>query len=86
MIKEIKYFIYLLIIILFFFLSIKYYISNDFEKKFYRTINNQKEIINKYSNDLVVLQNDTNNIIEYIDNDKNKSEKSFEFWKLLDND
>ena len=86
MIKEIKYFIYLLIIILFFFLSIKYYISNDFEKKFYRTINNQKEIINKYSNDLVVLQNDTNNIIEYIDNDKNTSEKSFEFWKLLDND
>ena len=86
MIKEIKYFIYLLIIILFFFLSIKYYISSDFEKKFYRTINNQKEIINKYSNDLVVLQNDTNNIIEYIDNDKNKSEKSFEFWKLLDND
>ena len=86
MIKEIKYLIYILVIFLFFFFNIKYYFSDNFEKKFYRSIKNHENSIIEYSNQIVVLGNNTDNIIEYIDNNKNKSKKKYQFWKLLEND
>ena len=86
MIKEIKYFTYIVFIFIFFFLTIKYYISDSFKKKVYRSINNHGSKINKYSSELDILYNDTNNIIEYIDHNKNKSEKKYKFWNLLEND
>ena len=86
MIKEIKYIIYIGTIFIFFFMSIKYYFSDEFHKKFYRTLNNHQSKIDIFSKNLIILSSDTENIIEYIDNDKNKLEKKYQFWKLLDND
>tara|TARA_Y100001958_G_C21238617_1_gene565704 strand:+ start:1874 stop:2134 length:261 start_codon:yes stop_codon:yes gene_type:complete len=86
MIKEIKYIMYLVTIFIFFFMSGKYYFSDEFNKKFYRTLNNHQSKIDKFSKNLIILNSDTENIIEYIDNDRNKLEKKYQFWKLLDND
>jgi hypothetical protein len=49
-------------------------------------MNNHDNLIKNYSQNLELLENDTNNIIEYIDNNKNKSKKTFQFWKLIEND
>ena len=86
MIKEIKYISYALVVFLFLFFTIKYYLSDNYEKKFYKTINKYEDSINSYANKLTTLENNTNNVIEYIDNNKNDSEKKYQFWKLLDND
>ena len=40
MIKEIKYIFFICIIFLFIFFTVKYYISDEFEKKYYKSINN----------------------------------------------
>ena len=40
MIKEIKYIFFVFIISLFIFFTVKYYISDEFEKKYYKSINN----------------------------------------------
>ncbi len=42
------------------------------------------EKIASYSKDLPVLKNDTQNIIEYVENTKTKKKKKFYFWELLD--
>ena len=48
MVKEIKYLLYITVITLFFFFTIKYYLSDQFKKKVYRTHNNYElTIINK---------------------------------------
>ena len=68
------------------FFTIKYYLSDEFEKKFYKSINKHEDLINNYANKLTILDDNTNNVIEYIDNNKNDSEKKYQFWKLLEND
>tara|TARA_B100001109_G_scaffold200915_1_gene167594 strand:- start:365 stop:619 length:255 start_codon:yes stop_codon:yes gene_type:complete len=84
MIKEIKYIFYLLVIFGFIIFIIKYYFSDNFKKDFYRSINDHQNIINNFSNNLFLYQNDTKDIIEYIDH--GKSEEKFKFWKLIEND
>ena len=86
MVKEIKYLLYITVITLFFFFTIKYYLSDQFKKKVYRTHNNYDLTINEYSNNLKILNSDTDNIIEYVDNKNNKLKKKYQFWKLLEND
>ena len=86
MVKEIKFLLYITIITLFFFFTIKYYLSDQFKKKVYRTHNNYELTINEYSNNLKILNSDTDNIIEYVDNKNNKLKKKYQFWKLLEND
>jgi hypothetical protein len=86
MIKEIKFLLYITVITLFFFFTIKYYLSDQFKKKVYRTHNNYELTINEYSNNLKILNSDTDNIIEYVDNKNNKLKKKYQFWKLLEND
>ena len=63
MIKEIKYFLYVLTIILFTFFSVKYYFSDTHKKKSYRSIQSNEEKIVTYSENLPVLKNDTDNIV-----------------------
>ena len=84
MLKEIKYLIFILIISLFFFLIAKYYFSDDNVKKSYRSLNNLEKKINSYAEKLPVLEDDTKNIIEYVEQSNNKKKKKFNFWKLLD--
>ena len=80
MLKEIKYLLFLLIIGIFLFITIKYYFSDTHKKKSFRSMNSIEEKINIYADKLPVLENDTKNIIEY--NEKKK--KKFNFWKLLE--
>jgi len=82
MIKEIKYFIYIFTIILFFFLTIKFYLSETNIKNTYRSINYKDENININNLDLKVLKNNTVDIIEYVDNQLD-DEEEYKFWELL---
>ena len=66
MLKEIKYLIFVVIIILFLFFTGKYYFSNENIKNSYRSYKNIDEKIKVYSKNLPLLKNDTENIIEYV--------------------
>ena len=86
MFKEIKYLIFILIICLFIFFISKYYFSDTNKKNSYRSLNNINEKINTYAEKLPILEDDTKNIIEYIEQSNNKKKKKFNFWKLLETD
>ena len=58
MLKEIKYLIFIIIIILFLFFTGKYYFSDENIKKSYRSYKNIDEKIKVYSKDLPILEND----------------------------
>ena len=86
MLKEIKYLIFIVFILLFLFFTGKYYFSDENIKKSYRSQKNIDEKIKIYSKNLPILKNDTNNIIEYVKQSDKKKKKKFNFWKLLEND
>tara|TARA_B100001109_G_C18423403_1_gene271963 strand:+ start:174 stop:434 length:261 start_codon:yes stop_codon:yes gene_type:complete len=83
MIKEIKYLIFFSTIIFFIFFTTKYYFSDDNKKNLYRSLNNFDEKINNFVENLPILNDDTKDIIEYIEQ-KDTQKKKFNFWKLLD--
>ena len=85
MLKEFKYLIFLFVISLFIFFTLKYYFSDTNKKKSYRSLNNINEQISIYVKNLPVLEDDTKNIIEYVEDHSNKKKKKFNFWKLLEN-
>ena len=85
MLKEIKYLIFALIIFLFIFFIVKYYFSDNNKKKSYRSLNSIDKKIEIYSEKLPILENDTKNIIEYVEQTNIKKKKKFNFWKLLEN-
>ena len=85
MFKEIKYLIFISIICLFIFLITRYYFSDTNKKNSYRSLNNINEKIDTYAEKLPVLEDDTKNIIEYVEQSNNKKKKKFNFWKLLEN-
>ena len=86
MLKEIKYLIFIVVIVLFIFLTGKYYFSDKNKKKSYRSYKNNDEKIKLYSKNLPVLENNTQNVIEYVKQTNKKKKKKFNFWKLLEND
>ena len=86
MLKEIKYLIFIVIILLFLFFTGKYYFSDENIKKSYRSQKKIDEKIKNYAKNLPILKNDTNNIIEYVKQSDKKKKKKFNFWKLLEND
>ena len=86
MLKEIKYLIFIVIILLFIFLTGKYYFSDENIKKSYRSYKNIDEKIKIYSKKLPILENDTDDSIEYVKQTNKKKKKKFNFWKLLKND
>ena len=85
MLKEIKYLIFALIISLFIFFTVKYYFSDDNKKKSYRSLTYIDKKIEIYSKKLPILENDTKNIIEYVEQTNIKKKKKFNFWKRLEN-
>ena len=85
MFKEIKYLIFISVICLFIFLISRYYFSDTNKKNSYRSLNNISEKIDIYAEKLPVLEDDTKNIIEYVEQSNNKKKKKFNFWKLLEN-
>jgi len=83
MLKELKYFFFILIIFIFIFFIGRYYFSDQNKKNIYRSINKMDQNIEKLSENLHILKSDTKNIIEYVENDKNKEKKKYYFWELL---
>ena len=86
MLKEIKYLIFIVIILSFIFFTGKYYFSDENIKKSYRSYKNINEKIKIYSKDLPILENDTKDVIEYVKQTNKKKKKKFNFWKLIEND
>jgi len=83
MIKELKYLFFVFIISLFIFFALNYYFSDNNKKNSYRAlIENDKKILN-FSIKLTLLENNTNNIVEYVEKEKNKNKKNYNFWKLI---
>uniref|UniRef100_UPI004049D263 hypothetical protein n=1 Tax=Candidatus Pelagibacter sp. TaxID=2024849 RepID=UPI004049D263 len=85
MLKELKYLFFILVISLFFFLSFKYYFSDNNKKNTYRSFKEADEKIATYSKKLVLLNNDTNDVVEYVEKRIDKNKKSYNFWQLINN-
>ena len=83
MIKEIKYLIFLLIIIIFIYFTLNYYFSDSHKKKSYRSLSNLNKKIQLYSQKLPILDDNTQNIIEYVKNTQTKKKKKYFFWDLI---
>ena len=75
-----------------FVITLNLFIQYDEE---YRNINYIKNeidnnLLNKkidlYSLNLPILKNNTNDVIEYVENNISKDKKKYQFWKLLEND
>ena len=84
MLKEIKYLIFIVVIALFIFLTGRYYFSDENKKNSYRSLTSIDEKIYSYAEKLPVLEDDTKNILEYVEQSNNKKKKKFNFWKLLE--
>lgn len=85
MIKELKIVFFILLIFFFLIFTGRFYFSDENKKNTFRSINNINSKINTFSKNLIVLKNDTNDIIEYIENEKNNDEKKYYFLELLRN-
>ena len=85
MIKELKYFLFLFVITLIFFLSLKYYFSDDNKKNSYRSYKQVDEKIINYSQNITLLKSDTIDIVEYVEKTIDKNKKNYNFWKLIKN-
>ena len=87
MIRELKYFLYAITIIVFISFILSYYFSDENKKNSYRSIKVYDSKILKYSKTIQVLESDTENIVEYVENTFNKDKKKYKFWELIiDND
>jgi hypothetical protein len=86
MLKELKYFFFLFFISLFLFLSLKYYFSDDNKKNSHRSLKLVDEKNLNYSLNLILLKNDTINIVEYVEKTLDKNKKNYNFWKLINKD
>ena len=60
---------------IFLFITIKYYFSDTHKKKSFRSMNSIEEKINIYADKLPVLENDTKNIIEYVEKSNEKKKE-----------
>ena len=86
MVKELKYLFYIFIISLFIYFSLKYYLSDDDKKKSFRLLKLNNEKVYNYSKNLILLSNNTNNIVKYVEKTFDENKKNYNFWKLINND
>ena len=86
MLREFKYLFFLLVIFFFLFFSLKYYFSDDNEKNFYRSLSLLDKKIKIYEENLILLKNNTENVIEYVEYNKEKKSKKYSFMELLYNE
>ena len=85
MLKELKYLLYLFVILLFFFLSLNYYFSDNNIKNSYRSYKEVDEKITTYSQNIILLKSDTIDIVEYVEKTIDKNNKNYNFWNLINN-
>jgi len=86
MIKELKYLFYLFFIFFFIFFTVKYYFSDDNVKNSYRSIQSINKKNTTFVSNLSTLESDTENIIEYVENNIYANQKIYHFWELLIDD
>ena len=86
MIKELKYFFYIFAIAFFIIFIVNYYFSDENKKNSYRSIKLFEKKIIEYNSKLQTLESDTDAIIDYVENTKNKDKKKYKFWELLFDD
>tara|TARA_Y100001970_G_C14240379_1_gene864559 strand:+ start:524 stop:787 length:264 start_codon:yes stop_codon:yes gene_type:complete len=86
MIKELKYLFFVVTIFVFIFLTLKYYFSDVNKKNSYRSLNQNPKKIIDYSKKVILLKDNTDNIVEYVEKAINKNKKDYNFWKLIYND
>ena len=86
MTKEIKYSIFIIFIIIFIFFTGKYYFSETNKKNKYLKTSILDEKILNIEDKLPILESDTDNVVEYVENTLNKNKKKYYFWNLLKND
>jgi len=84
MIKELKNLFYILFVFLILFFTLKYYFSDNYKKKSFRAMQPIYKKIHIFSNKLILLNNDTRGIVEYVEK-KNDNKKNYNFWKLINN-
>ncbi len=85
MIRELKYLFFLVIIFLFFILTFKYYFSDLNKKNSYRSFKENDKKILIFSKNLISLDSDTNDIVEFIEKTTDKNKKNYNFWSLINN-
>ena len=85
MLKEFKYLIFLIVIFFFIFFTLRYYFSDQNKKNSYTSFNQIDKKIEKSMNDLILLKNDTKNIIDFVEYKNNKKTEKYSFWELLYN-
>ena len=83
MAREIKYLSFLIIVIVFVVLIGRYYFSDSNKKNSFRSFNNIDNKINNYVKKIPIIESDTKDIIEYVEQ-SNSKKKKYNFWKLLD--
>ena len=84
MLKEVKYIFYLLTIFFSIFFVIKFYLSENNIKRSNKIILQYKNGLDKKFDNLPIIENDTNNIIEYLnDVDEFINKEKKEWWILI---
>ena len=86
MIKELKYLFFIIVIFFFILFTVRYYFSDENYKNSYRSTSLIDKKIKETEKDLILLKNNTENIIEFVEYKNNKKTKKYSFWKLLYND
>jgi len=64
---------------------LKFYFSDNNIKNSYRSLNQIDQKIIDYSQRLILLKNDTNNVVEYVEKTIDKNKKNYKFWNLINN-
>ena len=83
MIKEIKNLFYILSIFIVIFFISRFYFSDKNKKNYFKSLNQIDKKIEMNKEKIVTLNSDTEDIIEYIDNNLNEKKKNYKFWELL---
>ena len=86
MFKEFKYLLFLIVIFFFIFFTVRYYFSDENKKKSYRSFNQIDKKLEFSTKDLIILESDTENIIDFVEYKNNKKTEKYSFWELLYND
>ena len=86
MFKEFKYLLFLIVIFFFIFFTVRYYLSDENKKKSYRSFNQIDKKLEISTKDLIILNSDTENIIDFVEYKNNKKTEKYSFWELLYND
>ena len=86
MFKEFKYLLFLIVIFFFIFFTVRYYFSDENKKNSYRSFNQIDKKLEISTKDLIILNSDTENIIDFVEYKNNKKTEKYSFWELLYND